>query len=292
MESYHLPQGIGAARYLCPDKEPLLSIPSSLLSDAILTRFEALKDEDAATSRFLPFAVEASWITSRWSKLKGYLELCAEKGTGDFNVGIGSALCALQGRHENNDALLAEKSEAFTKTINQLRLNVAKSLTANSVASLQSCHDDMLRLHALADVEAIANARTGSPSYPDLSAALKRRLDVLGGYIAEKQYLLGIRRAAMELACVDTIILFVLYGLADFFFSHALEAVLWIPTSLLPGSQVPTSRAKANSSARHIIQCSMQLGLKTDQPPLNMQNCSGKTDTIGRRSRLWKGPYP
>ncbi|KAJ6018089.1 hypothetical protein N7451_001468 [Penicillium sp. IBT 35674x] len=168
--------------------------------DAILTRFEALKDEDAATSRFLPFAVEASWITSRWSKLKGYLELCAEQGTGNFNVGIGSALCTLQGRHENNDALLAEKSEAFTKTINQLRLNVAKSLTANSVASLQSCHDDMLRLHALADVEAIANARTGNPSYPDLSAALKRRLDVLGGYIAEKQYLLGIRRAAMELA--------------------------------------------------------------------------------------------
>ncbi|KAJ5659099.1 hypothetical protein N7507_005550 [Penicillium longicatenatum] len=168
--------------------------------DAILTRFEALKDEVAATSRFLPFAVEASWMTGRWSKLKGYLELCAEQGTGDFNVGIGSALCTLQERHENNDALLAEKSETFTKTINQLRLNVARSLTANSVTSLQSCHDDMLRLHALADVEAIANARTEKPSYPDLSAALKRRLDVLGGYIAEKQYLLGIRRAAMELA--------------------------------------------------------------------------------------------
>ncbi|KAJ5935678.1 hypothetical protein N7466_005225 [Penicillium verhagenii] len=168
--------------------------------DAILTRFEAVKDKDAATSRLLPFAVEASWITGRWSKLKGYLELCAEKGTGDFNVGIGSALYTLQGRHENNDALLKEKSETFTKTINQLRLNIAKSLTANSVTSLQSCHDDMLRLHALADVEAIANAGTGESSYPDLPSALKRRLDVLGGYIAEKQYLLGIRRAAMELA--------------------------------------------------------------------------------------------
>lgn len=192
---------------------------SSLLVDAILTRFEALKDEDAATSRILPFAVEASWITGRWSKLKGYLELCAEQGTGDFNVGIGSALCTLQGRHENNNALLAEKSEVFTKTIDQLRLNVAKSLTANSVASLQSCHDDMLRLHALADVEAIANARTGSPSYPDLSAALKRRLDVLGGYITEKQYLLGIRRAAMELAWVDTKIFLSSMGSLTFFFS-------------------------------------------------------------------------
>jgi serine/threonine-protein kinase ATR len=157
-------------------------------------------------------------MTGRWSKLKGYLELCAEQGTGDFNVGIGSALCTLQERHNNNDALLAEKSETFTKTINQLRLNVARSLTANSVTSLQSCHDDMLRLHALADVEAIANARTEKPSYSDLSAALKRRLDVLGGYIAEKQYLLGIRRAAMELAWVQSNFLFGFYRLADFFF--------------------------------------------------------------------------
>ncbi|KAJ5778568.1 hypothetical protein N7520_001814 [Penicillium odoratum] len=168
--------------------------------DAILTRFEALKDKDAATSRFLPFAVEASWITGRWSKLKSYLELCAEQGTGDFNVGIGSALFALRGLHESNDASFEEKSKVFTTTINNLRLNVARSLTANSVTSLQSCHDDMLRLHALADVEAIANARTKESLYPDLPSALKRRLDVLGGYIAEKQYLLGIRRAAMELA--------------------------------------------------------------------------------------------
>ncbi|KAJ5708031.1 hypothetical protein N7488_007832 [Penicillium malachiteum] len=168
--------------------------------DAILTRFETLKENDSATSRFLPFAVEASWITGRWSKLQGYLELCAEQGTGDFNVGIGSALHSLRERHENNDSEAQQDPGAFAKVIDELRLNVAKSLTANSVASLQSCHDDMLRLHALADVEAIANAGAGNSSYSDLPAALKRRLDVLGGYIADKQYLLGIRRAAMELA--------------------------------------------------------------------------------------------
>ncbi|KAJ5622049.1 hypothetical protein N7528_005281 [Penicillium herquei] len=172
----------------------------NLVTYAILTRFETLKENDSATSRFLPFAVEASWITGRWSKLKGYLELCAEQGTGDFNVGIGSALHSLRERHENNDSEVQQDPGAFAKVIDELRLNVAKSLTANSVASLQSCHDDMLRLHALADVEAIAHAGAGNSSYPDLPAALKRRLDVLGGYIADKQYLLGIRRAAMELA--------------------------------------------------------------------------------------------
>ncbi|KAJ5108762.1 hypothetical protein N7456_005437 [Penicillium angulare] len=166
--------------------------------DAILTRFEAFKEDDAATSRFLPFAVEASWITSRWSKLHSYLKSCAEIGTGDFNVGIGSVLRTLQERQKDNAE--EQNQEDFTRIIDELRLNVAKSLTANSVTSLQSCHDDMLRLHALADVEAIANASAANPAYPDLKAALKRRLDVLGGYIADKQYLLGIRRAAMELA--------------------------------------------------------------------------------------------
>ena len=115
-------------------------------------------------------------------------------------MGIGSALYTLQERKESNEESYPGKSEAFMKIINELRLNVAKSLTTNSVTSLQSCHDDMLRLHALADVEAIANAGAGSPSYPDLVSALRRRLDVLGGYIADKQYLLGLRRAAMELA--------------------------------------------------------------------------------------------
>lgn len=169
-------------------------------ADAILTRFEALKDnDDAAISRFLPFAVEASWITGRWTKLKGYLELCALEGTGDFNVGIGSALHMLQERRDSAGKA-GEKSEDFTRTINELRLNIARSLTTNSVTSLQSCHDDMLKLHALADIEAIANSGASLARYADLPAALTRRLDVLGGYLADKQYLLGVRRAAMELA--------------------------------------------------------------------------------------------
>lgn len=143
----------------------------------------------------MPFAVEASWITGRWDKLQGYLELCEKLGAGEFNVGMGSALNTLR--------QAKPEAEGFTNIIDSLRLQVAKSLTANSVASLQSCHDDMLRLHALADVESIANAGTKSPgSYQELLRALDRRLDVLGGYLADKQYLLGLRRATMELAYV------------------------------------------------------------------------------------------
>lgn len=176
-----------------------VSILLITFSDAIVTRFEVLKQYESAASRLLPFAVEASWITGRWDKLQGYLELCASKWTGEFNVGIGSAL----------NALRQKGTSAFVEIVNELRLSVAKSLTANSVASLQSCHDDMLRLHALADVEAIVHAGPDDshPSKDFLLRTLNRRLDVLGGYLADKQYLLGLRRAAMELAyvCVDAI---------------------------------------------------------------------------------------
>lgn len=140
----------------------------------------------------MPFAVEASWITSRWDKLESYLEISAGDGNGEFNVGIGSALSALRQKGPS----------AFIDTINELRLSVAKSLTANSAASLQSCHEDVLRLHALADVEAIVRAGPddAQPSKDSLLRTLNRRLNVLGGYLADKQYLLGLRRAAMELA--------------------------------------------------------------------------------------------
>ncbi|CEJ55236.1 Putative UVSB PI-3 kinase [Penicillium brasilianum] len=160
--------------------------------DAILTRFEVLKQYESAAARLLPFAVEASWITGRWDKLQGYLELCASKETGEFNVRIGAAL----------DALRQKGTSAFMEIVNELRLSVAKSLSANSVASLQSCHDDMLRLHALADMEAIVQAgpEDSNPSKDFLLRTLNRRLNVLGGYLADKQYLLGLRRAAMELA--------------------------------------------------------------------------------------------
>lgn len=168
--------------------------------DAILTRFETLKNKESAASRFLSFAVEASWTTGKWENLEDCLNLCAKQDAVDFNLGIGSALYALRQRKESTDRAYTEKSQTFKGIINDLRLNIARSLTANSVASLQSCHDDMLRLHALADVEAIAEVGAGNSSSMDLPSALSRRLDVLGGYIADKQYLLGLRRAAMELS--------------------------------------------------------------------------------------------
>ncbi|RDW67089.1 protein kinase MEC1 [Aspergillus mulundensis] len=151
--------------------------------DAILTRFEILKKTESVP-KFLPFAVEASWMTGKWEKMHSFLELCAQKTTADFNIGIGLAL----------DAFRRGNPQQFGEIVNGLRLSVARSLTTNSATSLQSCHDSMLKLHALTEIESVV-----LHPHPDLRDALDRRLDVLGGYLSDKQYLLGLRRAAMEL---------------------------------------------------------------------------------------------
>ncbi|KAH2203789.1 hypothetical protein KXW59_002016 [Aspergillus fumigatus] len=157
--------------------------------DAIIARVDTLNSA-GSTSRFLPFAVEASWITGNWDKLRSYLQMRSPENTGDFNIGVGSALCALR---------LGNKTE-FRNIIHDLQLSVAKSLTVNSVTSLQSCHDSILKLHALTEMELISDCEgTENSSLTSIHDVLNRRLDVLGGYIADKQYLLGLRRATMEL---------------------------------------------------------------------------------------------
>ena len=119
------------------------------------------------------------------------LALSSKQHTADFNIGVGSALAAFRQRDVG----------AFQETIDNLRLGIAKSLTVNSVNSLQSCHDSILKLHALTEMESIGTP--GSQEYgsgSDGCDALDRRLDVLGGYLSDKQYLLGLRRATMELS--------------------------------------------------------------------------------------------
>ncbi|KAK2787809.1 serine/threonine-protein kinase M1 [Emmonsiellopsis sp. PD_33] len=159
--------------------------------DVILNQFDHLDPAKSTLPKVIPIAVESSWLTSKWNRLDKYVGMASDQAIGDFNVGIGSALSAL--RHG--------KLKKFEDIVTKLRLNVAKGLTSDSVTSFQASHDSALKLHALAEVELLASP---SPKSRDDRIAifemLDRRLDILGGCITDKQYLLGLRRATMELA--------------------------------------------------------------------------------------------
>lgn len=106
----------------------------------------------------------------------------------DFNVEMGRILLALQ-----ND------ETSFAPAVQALRKNIAGKLTASSTNSLKSCHDLLLQLHALYEVELLSgNSRSHSTDVDDIIETLDRRLDIVGAYTADKQWLLGLRRAVMQ----------------------------------------------------------------------------------------------
>ena len=120
-----------------------------------------------------------------------------EASDGEFNVGIGRALLALS----------EENRSQFSSVLDQLRLNTVRGLSTTNTTSLQGCHDSLLKFHALAELEMIGGAEEMHISQKSsFLSLLDQRLDVLGPFVSDKQYLLGLRRAAMQLCKYDTII--------------------------------------------------------------------------------------
>lgn len=139
----------------------------------------------------LPFAVEAAWSAGKWTQLERILGTSSDKIIGtitDFNVCVGKALLALYNEEESD----------FTNLIAALRGTLSKSLSPSNTNSLQACHDILVKLHALYEIEAISGVMTSHP--PDrekILESLDLRLDIIGAYTSDKQYLLGVRRATM-----------------------------------------------------------------------------------------------
>jgi serine/threonine-protein kinase ATR len=138
----------------------------------------------------LPFAAEASWITGKWDVLQRLIEIEPATNSQDFNVGLGKAFLAVR----RNDP------EEFGSIISGLRASVSQGLSPSSTSSLSNAHTQLIRLHALYEME-ILSPFAKQPSYDrNVPTTLNCRLDILGSLTDDKQYILGIRRAALDLA--------------------------------------------------------------------------------------------
>ncbi|KAI3397802.1 hypothetical protein diail_10335 [Diaporthe ilicicola] len=159
--------------------------------DVLLNHVGGMETDGPWINKIAPFAVEAAWATGRWETLKKYLgSYKAGNYLEEFNLGVGSALLALK------DGPI----ESFVKQLQELKEKTASSMSMSATASLQAAHDAMLRCHVLADLEIVAGDHKKEVSdQQGVMSSLDRRLEVLGAYVSDKQYVLGIRRAAMEL---------------------------------------------------------------------------------------------
>jgi serine/threonine-protein kinase ATR len=159
--------------------------------DVLLNYVEGMRTATDTAFRLLPFATEASWSTGRWKALSKYTAMAPKEMSEDFNIRIGQTLLALH----------AGDTQLFKDTIDHTRKQIASTLSAANTASLGACHDTMLKLHVLTELEMIGDTgRSAQLERPKVLASLSRRLEALGAYLNDKQYLLGIRRAAMQLS--------------------------------------------------------------------------------------------
>ncbi|KAF1842478.1 uncharacterized protein K460DRAFT_346363 [Cucurbitaria berberidis CBS 394.84] len=165
--------------------------------DSILNYVDGFHASNSISSSTLPFAAEAAWSAGKWEQLERHLGTSPSTNTNtfmDFNVGIGRALLAL--RHK--------KSAEFADIIATLRETVAKGFTPSTTTSIQACHDHLVKLHALYEIEAVSGMTAhATPEREVILENMDRRLDIIGAYTSDKQYLLGVRRAAMSLSCIN-----------------------------------------------------------------------------------------
>ena len=151
-----------------------------------------MRPDPASDNKIVPFAVEAAWATGRWTSLSKFTKRFNGDVIQDFNVSLATIFDNL---HRNRD------SKQFVGSIRDMRDKISSAMNTSATASLQACHNQLLKCHILTDLEIIFQDKTGDEvAHRKTIALLDRRLEVIGAYVDDKQYLLGIRRAAMELA--------------------------------------------------------------------------------------------
>jgi serine/threonine-protein kinase ATR len=136
----------------------------------------------------MPFAIEAAWVTGRWESLDKFIHRFQGNVLQDFNMSLGVLFESLY------------KKQPFTETAKMMKENIALSMTSSTTASLQAAHDIMLKCHVLTDLEIILGTNPESEEERMKTISLlEGRCEVIGAYFNDRQYVLGIQRAAMQL---------------------------------------------------------------------------------------------
>ncbi|KAH8201173.1 hypothetical protein TruAng_004641 [Truncatella angustata] len=172
--------------------ELLTCLKESGQHDVLLNYVEGIEKHTAVTTinRIVPYAVEASWATGRWQTMRKFIARYQGDPTENFNVAVARALSHLD----------KGSTKAFIEELLIMRDRISSTMTFTATSSLHACHEALLRCHVLTDLELIAGLNNEGSQHPqEVLKSLERRLEMLGSYVNDKQYVLSIRRAAMEL---------------------------------------------------------------------------------------------
>ena len=145
----------------------------------------------ATHSRIAPLALEAFWATERWDSLEEFLKpIDQSRRYEEFNCGVAETLRRLR----------SADTAGVEEAVQCMREQISASMTLSKTSSLRACHTTLLQCHVLNELEMIAGVdRYSSLDRRDIVNSLNRRLEVLGAYFGEKQFVLGVQRAAMQI---------------------------------------------------------------------------------------------
>jgi serine/threonine-protein kinase ATR len=144
-------------------------------------------------SAAIPFAAEAAWMTNNFDALPELMKNEGARNSQHFNAGIARAFIALRGRD----------STTFNHEVASMRSNVSRSFSSSNTWSLSSAHSQLLNLHVLSELEMLSNLNSETTTIDKVLGTLNRRLDIIGSFTEDKQYVLGIRRAIFNISGHD-----------------------------------------------------------------------------------------
>ncbi|KAF8246273.1 hypothetical protein K440DRAFT_655242 [Wilcoxina mikolae CBS 423.85] len=160
--------------------------------DALLHQVDGLMSRSSEShTRLLPFAVEASWVSGNWDALDRYLSTSNERTDSTYDIRMGYTLSELR-KHN---------MEAFLKRLDSAREGVTSMMTESATGNIRQCHHFLVQLHALSEVQSISEAlQCEEIDLAGLTQTFKSRLNLMGTYSTDKQYILAVRRAALQLS--------------------------------------------------------------------------------------------
>ena len=158
------------------------------LFTSIIQHFETLPAQSKKDSVVRSIAAEAAWSTGCWQWLNDNTSDSLNSQQSEFNNELASTLSQL---HAGNTGYCVAK-------IDEMRSNYAKQLSGSTVSSVQSCRDQLFKLHSLYEVELLSDLKPIELEDGNIHRTLERRLDVLGSSHTDKQFLLSLRRAVAQ----------------------------------------------------------------------------------------------
>lgn len=165
-------------------KNLMVCLKESGQYDVLLHHFDEIKSRSTTPNLLTSYAMEAAWATNRWDRLSSYLP---DTGGYDFASHVAEIMLAVNEKDDPKASTLIE----------ELYRTTASEFTPNTITSLHAGHDTLLKLHVLNDLELMMSNSTDDRI--SVLENMRGRLDVLGSNVADKQYLLGVRRAVMSL---------------------------------------------------------------------------------------------